>query len=78
MAIFDPLLTHAGKSLVEVDLYCRIGVGSRRVVDHDIFVGIFHTLPIFNLDGGVLVDLSHRYAHSGECAVDIYFLGVGI
>ncbi len=65
VTVEHPIYALAGKALVDVGLDVRIGVGTRRVVDSDIFVGIFHTLAVLYLYCGVLMDLAHAHADVG-------------
>jgi len=62
VALRHPGLAHTGQSFVDVGLDVRVGVGTGGVVDGDILVGILHTLPVLDLDGGILMDAAHSHA----------------
>ena len=60
VAAGNPLLTHARESLVDVNRYCGIGIGSARIVN--CYGGIFssHFLSIDDFHRWSEIDLSHR------------------
>ncbi len=79
VAARNPRFTKTGKTLVDVDIYGRVGIHTARVINIDRSILTHKTLVIYDFNSRCKVDSAHSHAHVGvQCSVNIYFLGTGI
>ena len=76
--VLNPLLAHARKSFVDVDFYIWVGVGTTRVINHEVVVFNLDAFAIFVFNGRGEFNFSHRHLDWVEHSVEIDFFRRGI